>query len=303
MGIICNFHLLSKGCRSKIICDSIGERMNRNMKALSLKDIQEESLKILIDVHSFCESNDIKYSLAYGTLIGAVRHGGFIPWDDDIDIIMPRPEYERFCSTYHSDDYQLICKENDKTCMMGFAKVCDVSRTLATDSPWTRKKVGISIDVFPLDGAEDDFSQFASRYKKVQNIWTSLFVNRALQSGVRKENSAKLNLMIRFLDLTGLQSINRKLARHKVNEMDAAAKSLSFDKANHYTMMVFCDDGTRSYYDKKDFESLVTISFEGHDFYAFSGYDGILRAVFDDYMQLPPIEKRIPAHKSKFYWK
>ena len=69
------------------------------MSELSLKEIQSQSLEVLQTVHEFCVAEGIQYSLAYGTLIGAIRHKGFIPWDDDIDIIMPRPDYERFPTT------------------------------------------------------------------------------------------------------------------------------------------------------------------------------------------------------------
>ena len=70
------------------------------MQELTLKELQQASLDILKDVHSFCEANQIQYSIAYGTLIGALRHKGFIPWDDDVDIVMPRPDFERFCKIY-----------------------------------------------------------------------------------------------------------------------------------------------------------------------------------------------------------
>ncbi|NLE06315.1 MAG: hypothetical protein GX638_16135, partial [Crenarchaeota archaeon] len=78
------------------------------MYELSSREIQLCCLDILNDVHEFCIQNNIKYSLAYGTLIGAVRHRGFIPWDNDIDIYMPRPEYERFLKTYNSKKYEIV---------------------------------------------------------------------------------------------------------------------------------------------------------------------------------------------------
>ena len=84
------------------------------MREMTLEEIQQVSLEILKDVHRFCVENDIKYSLCYGTLLGAIRHNGFIPWDDDIDIMMPRPEYDRFIRLYQSEKgYKLFAAENN----------------------------------------------------------------------------------------------------------------------------------------------------------------------------------------------
>ncbi len=82
------------------------------MKELTLSDVKAVSLDILKDVHEFCIAHDIKYSLAYGTLIGAIRHKGFIPWDDDIDIVMPRPDFERFFKEYKSEKGIIVYLQN-----------------------------------------------------------------------------------------------------------------------------------------------------------------------------------------------
>ena len=273
------------------------------MKALSLIDIQTECLSILKDVHDFCEANDIRYSLAYGTLIGAIRHKGFIPWDDDVDIVMLRSDYEKFCKSYHSDTYKAICKETDKTCMMAFCKVCDTKRTLDLNSPWTKQQVGIGIDVFPIDGAEDDFQLFAKRYGRISGIWGKLFVNRVIQNGINEENSYKMNLFIKVLNCTGLQFINRLIGRHRVSRMSRIAQSVPIETVNHCSMMSFCDDGVKSYFDKDVFSSNIKVPFEGCMLNAAKGYDDFLKAIFGDYLQLPPEDKRVPKHDFKIYWR
>ena len=140
---------------------------------MTSKEVQQVSLDILRDVHTFCVQNGIRYSLQGGSLLGAIRHEGFIPWDDDIDIIMPRPDYERFCSSYKSSkNYKLICKGND-VCYLLFARVCDMENTYVNSDlcPWTNQKTGVWIDVFPADGAEDDINEAKKHIEKAIKLF------------------------------------------------------------------------------------------------------------------------------------
>ena len=137
------------------------------MKEMSLRELQQFSLEIMKDVHQFCMDNNIVYSLLDGSLIGAIRHKGFIPWDDDIDIVLRRPDYERFCQTYKSDKYKLKCRENNPDCMVPFARVYDDKRTvIKTTAPWCDDEVGIWIDVVPADCVIEDVSEFEKYYSK-----------------------------------------------------------------------------------------------------------------------------------------
>ena len=111
------------------------------MKELTLKEIQQYGLDVLLHVHEFCVAHDIPYSLAYGTLIGAVRHKGFIPWDDDIDIIMTRENFDRFLRVYQSSGDFLLVSPNDKKSYLAFARVCDMKNSeIVTRSPWSKYK-------------------------------------------------------------------------------------------------------------------------------------------------------------------
>ena len=103
-------------------------------RQLELADIQKLSLGILKDVHDFCMSHGITYSLAYGTMLGAVRHKGFIPWDDDIDIVMPRPDYERFKKSFKSQCGNALVTEQES--YIAFSRVCDTRHTVASKSLW-----------------------------------------------------------------------------------------------------------------------------------------------------------------------
>ena len=128
------------------------------------KEIQKKAYEILCDIDDFCKENDIKYYLSGGTCLGAVRHKGFIPWDDDIDIMMPRPDYNRFLREYVSKNY-IALKPNQGHFF--FAKVYD-PKTEMIESGVDYKKIkpiGVSIDIFPLDGMVDDEKEYKRRVK------------------------------------------------------------------------------------------------------------------------------------------
>jgi len=137
------------------------------MLEMTLREVQLFSTGLLKEVHDFCISKNIRYSMTYGTLLGSVRHKGCIPWDDDIDIMMPRPDYERFCRTF--------CSENGSACFspvigdayLGYARVCDLKKTWVHSMPWCKESpTGIWIDIFPIDGIDVD----DDRVKELSNI-------------------------------------------------------------------------------------------------------------------------------------
>lgn len=150
------------------------------MRHLTLQELQQFSLDILKDVAGFCEKNNIRYSLGYGTMLGAVRHKGFIPWDDDVDIMMPREDYERFRTIYKSKLYSFIDSRNTPDCYIAFGRVCDTKKTLASSCiPWVKKDVGVWIDIFPVDRVPDDKDTF-------DRIYDSLLLLMKFNVGIRR---------------------------------------------------------------------------------------------------------------------
>lgn len=271
-------------------------------KELSLTELQKESLNILKDVHGFCVINNIMYSVAYGTLIGTIRHKGFIPWDDDIDIIMPRPDYDRFCRTYKSNCYKIKSPEVDADCMLGFARVYDDNETI-TDSlvPWCKEKTGVWIDVFPLDSVPDS-NNFVDQkeYKAAIENWKQSITARTALGRFRKEKPLMFNIK---LVIKKLVFRNGDKAKRYIDSIVNCQHLHTYKSTNHWSQLGCLD--ALEWHRIEDFETIQLMPFEDMEVMVMNGYDNVLREYFGDYMQLPPVEKRV-GHSdglTKFYWK
>ena len=122
-----------------------------NNKIIEPEEFKKTQFDILISVDRFCKAHGIRYFLAYGTLIGALRHGGYIPWDDDIDISMPRPDYERFIKLYNKEKdkgYYVVSPSLDPSYPNAFAKICDPDTCIIEFSS-LKYDIGVNIDLFP----------------------------------------------------------------------------------------------------------------------------------------------------------
>ncbi len=278
------------------------------MKEMTIREIQLFSLEILKDVHSFCVKNGIKYSLCGGTLIGAVRHAGFIPWDDDIDINMPRADYDRFCRTYWSDRFKLVSPEDSES-MITFARVCDTTLTYrdSSFSPWSTLETGVWIDIFPMDGASDN----RNRYKTDSSIVLLFFDLSASCRASHEEYNHNMSMAYKsrlFLSklffmpkwrsynllMTGLlkRIVLRLITRYK------------FGETGHWTQLSCPVYPNKEYHVMDGFNDFETMSFEGEELLVFKGYHHYLTDIYGDYMTLPPVEKRVPGHSQfRCFWK
>lgn len=275
------------------------------MKELTLKEIQDQSLEILQAVHDFCISNGIKYSLAYGTLIGAIRHKGFIPWDDDIDIIMPRPDYERFVVSFSSPGLDVVC-EKDKDYYLNYCRVIDTVKTDSTTVLPIGKnyKGGVWVDVFPADGVSDDKDAFAQNVARVKKNWMMQLRYRFSLASFRdilRNCGAKDLLILTAIKLSGQ-------GRKKLDANNAAVREnavrIPYGSTGHWSQLCVLDDGVRNYQLCEDFDSTIDAAFEGKTFKIMNGYDRVLRNIYGDYMQLPPENQRQPKHgHATLFWK
>ena len=248
-----------------------------------------------MSVHQFCEDHHIMYSLACGTLIGAVRHQGFIPWDDDVDIYMLRNDYNRFLDIYHDETghYQAISLETSKDWKQPYAKVFDTHTLLIEQSNTNVDGVGFGIDVFPIDAAPDSLADW-QKYEKRRVLLQRLFGMKKMvwREGRSLAKNIFLYMMKFFLLPFSMRSMAKMIDRYakKYNDMSTSYLAES------------CFGNPNNRFAHADFSTSVDIYFQGHQLKAMNGFENYLRAFYGDYMKLPPKEQRITHHAFKVFW-
>ena len=265
------------------------------MKSISLQESKQIQVQILSYIDAFCQQNNLKYSLYAGTLLGAVRHKGFIPWDDDIDIFMPREDYERLVKMFdnYSSDYKLHTLELSSTYYCAFAKVED-SRTVICEHT-TAPNTGIYVDIFPFDYVGDNIEKATAFINKIM-FWRKLYLAKLIIP--TKRNSLYKRIIIYVLKILLLPFSLRTLA------LIISGKAKSISLKTKYSADVAGGYGLKEILPSNIFDNLVSLTFEGKSFKCIANYDIYLSSVFGDYMKLPPIEQRVSPHiVDSIYWR
>lgn len=270
---------------------------------VTLREINnEEFMKLLIDeldyFDRFCTKNGLKYFLFYGSLLGAIRHGGFIPWDDDIDVAMFRSDFESLLEKFDNHGrYKLLSIENNGNYNLPLAKVIDSTTLLIQD--YGRKEpveLGVYLDIFILDNAPCDKLERERFLKKAIKYTTSWGIASL------KFYSANSSLIKSVLRRIVYWQIYLKGQRYFLSKADALARFYNNQETGIVANVSYALELNDWYY-KEDFE-VMRIKFEGeYEFMIPSGYERILSMYYGDWRTLPPAGKRIPKHRFKAYWR
>ncbi len=244
-------------------------------------------IDMLKEFDTFCRTNDIFYSLSAGTLIGAIRHKGFIPWDDDVDIMMTLPNLEKLKSMFRSDTIKYCDIDTEPHYDNSFGRLIykPTYRTVGIRA----RTYGVNIDVYPIVGFTDDnltYIEFVKDdepllYKRRKIILFKYFLLKILPFSKIPR--------IPFHDW-----IIQKYVRHRLNSFDFYE-----GKKNFIVWGPRIDD---SLFPREYFEQYIDVDFEGCKLMVIKEYDAFLRHYYGNYMQLPPEEERVPYHGGDYYW-
>lgn len=264
------------------------------MREVSMEELKSIQLHILKAADRFCRQNGINYWLDYGTLLGAVRHQGYIPWDDDIDIGMMRADYEKFCSEFNgfSRRYQVLCLENDTGFIYPYAKVVD-TETVLFEPDENGYRISVNIDVFPYDNAPDDIKK-QNRMHAVKDILLAL---NSLRTYYGRPNGGCLRRMLIAIARVVLKVFPRCYFTKKIITHARKYEEMKTGAIGNFTTY------PKAAGNRRIFKSLTKSIFEGSAYPVPGGWNEWLMLLYGDYMELPPADKRKSSHDFKAYIK
>lgn len=262
---------------------------------LSLREIQLAALDILTAFAEFCEGNGLRYSLVGGTLLGAIRHKGFIPWDDDVDVGMPRPDYEKFVAMMQErgnvlSENLIIAPDRGKDAVRPFIKIED--KRISLPEEHRSFSMHLWIDVFPFDGCPKEIKKAKKHFKKAKHFRHIIIYN----SFKMKHLSGIWKLVYVFYSVYA-KMYGLERAIRKMNKLVA---KYPYGKTEKSAGVVWAMYGIGEIMSGDSFEKNTQVEFEGKKFSAIYNWDEYLTGLYGDYMTPPPVDKR-KTHKLKAY--
>lgn len=254
-------------------------------EGLNSKQLQNIQLHILKRFADFCEANDINYLLCGGSMLGAIRHKGFIPWDDDIDIMMPRPDYNRFFEEFKDEYLQIFDFRTHQDFDYPYIKLGDKRTYLVEEFYYKPMDLGIHIDIFPIEGLPEDeevgLAQFAKMLKARKKYMYKVF---KLNPSIAWYKRMLVNVFRAMIPIkTILKEQKKEAERYDFNESPKAGK-------------LVWGSGKNQIYLSSLFTETEKYPFEGFYFKGPKDYDTYLKSIYGDYMQLPPKDKQVSHH-------
>lgn len=267
------------------------------MQRLTIEEVKVLQLDVLQAIHEFCTQNSIKYSLGCGSMLGCARHQGYIPWDDDIDIYIPRSDYQRLISIFpkvYKGKYELISLERNDNWKRPYAKASD-NTTRFIENVSGQFEIGVNIDIYPIDFVPDNEKEWLS-YNKKRRFFQHLMEFKYVK--FRKNRSFHRNVGLLLGKFILLPISEKKLAlflNYYAQIHNKTCRNRMFE----------CVQGLfqKKPFPARLFDDIILLPFEDRRFMAFNNYDEYLTNGYGDWRQLPPIEKQVAHHDFQAYRK
>lgn len=263
-----------------------------------MNELQQRLCDILFWFHDFCEKEQLTYYMCYGTFLGAVRHSGFIPWDDDIDICMPRNDYEKCKSIFEKvnnqiDYYYLESPYMDaKDYLYTYNKLYDI-RTTMIESTRVNCRRGVFLDIFPLDGAGNTLDDGIKYYKRI-NCYKNLLKTRTWT--LNSNNSIIINFaIIAGRMIPSCIFDDKKIAK----KIDSIAKKRNYNEFN-YVGCLLGPYNNKEVIKRSIFGNPKPYNFEGKCLYGPEQYDEYLTNIYGDWKRIPNDDKKNTEHNFLF---
>lgn len=269
------------------------------MREIGLDELKVLQMDVMSAVHRFCEANHLRYSLACGSLLGAARHKGYIPWDDDIDIYLLREDYDKMIKLFPKlweGRYKFSTLERDDNWRIPFGKVLDTKTVLQEGEII----YNINIDVFPIDNVPENVDKW-KKYDQYRRKCFELYSRVVDTPPIFNFNNGKP--FLRNVISTLIKPFFYLVSNHLVAKW---FQKVATKYNNINSPMVFeCAQGIfqKRPFPKALFDKRIMMPFEDREYMCFAEYDLYLSNGFGNWRQLPPKEKQVTHHDFKAWWK
>ena len=266
--------------------------MNIQLNPEQLRELQLAELDGLKFFDDFCRNNGLTYYMCGGCLIGSIRTKGFVPWDDDIDVLMPRPDYEQFLKLYKeknpSERFVLLDGTKEATYGNIFAVLMDTNHTMVKEYQKDMDMPhGIPLDIFPIDGLAS-----GKIGRIMQYVWTMIY--SLFRSGIVPKNQGGL---LSFGSKILLGIFRGKGIRYKIWKFAEKRMSChSFETSENVAELCAGFYFMKKVYPRRIYDGVTEVEFEGRKYLAMKNYDDYLKIPFGNYMELPPEDERVAHH-------
>ncbi|MEW4354707.1 LicD family protein [Streptococcus pneumoniae] len=267
----------------------------------TVKEIQELEFEILKYLKEVCEKNNLRYYLAYGTLIGAVRHKDIIPWDDDIDVMLPREDYKKLVQILTENPhpyYKIISVDTNSKFQVPLPKLVDTRTILIQDYDIVETvPLGLYVDLFLIDGGGDNFEESLLHYNEAFNLYKKWKKSRLklFPTGFSKVHGFLRWVKNIYFKVRGSCHYMKMLEEHNSKYSFYHSKYVA-------TLETGTSDANKCIWKYEDFGEGVLLELRGEVFNVPNNYAKILESEYGNYMELPPEEKRQSHHSYHLKW-